>query len=75
MRSFQIKLLRTETSGANEDSKRYEEMLRKGRSLVQKVIDERRLASIFRYVRHQISWLVSIFRFVRRQHQKTIAKH
>ena len=34
--NFQFKLLRTETFGANEDRKRYEEMLMKARSLVQK---------------------------------------
>ena len=38
--NFQLKLLRTETSRANEDRKRYEEMLRKARSLVQKEIDK-----------------------------------
>ena len=39
MHNFQLKLLRTETSRANEDRKRYEEMLRKARSLMQKEID------------------------------------
>ena len=36
MHNFQLKLLGTETSRANEDRKRYEEMLLKARSLVQK---------------------------------------
>ena len=36
MHNFQLKLLRIETSRANEDRKRYEEMLMKARSLVQK---------------------------------------
>ena len=51
---FQLKLLRTETSRANEDRKRYEEMLMKARSLVQKEIDEQWWASIFRFVRSQV---------------------
>ena len=38
--NFQLKLVRTETSRANEDRKKYEEMLMKARSLVQKEIDE-----------------------------------
>ena len=49
-----MKLLRTETSRANEDRKRYEEMLRKARSLVQKEIDKQWWASIFRFVRRQV---------------------
>ena len=40
MHGFQLKLLRTETSRANGDRKRYEEMLIKARSLMQKEIDE-----------------------------------
>ena len=52
--NFQLKLLRTETSRANEDRKRYEEMLRKARSLVQKEIDKQWWASIFRFVRRQV---------------------
>ena len=40
MHNFQLKLVRTETSRPNEDRKRYEEMLMKARSLVQKEIDE-----------------------------------
>ena len=52
--NFQLKLLRIETSRANEDRKRYEEMLMKARSLVQKEIDEHRWASIFRFVRRQV---------------------
>ena len=52
--NFQLKLLRTETSRANEDRKRYGEMLMKARSLVQKEIDEQWWASIFRFVRRQI---------------------
>ena len=51
---FQLKLLRTETSRANEDRKRYEEMVMKARSLVQKEIDEQWWASIFRFVRRQV---------------------
>ena len=35
VQNFQLKLLRTETSRANEDRKRCEEMLMKARSLVQ----------------------------------------
>ena len=54
MHNFQLKLLRTETSRANEDRKRYEEMLRKARSLVQKEIDKQWWASIFRFVRRQV---------------------
>ena len=54
MHNFQLKLLRTETSRANEDRKRYEEMLKKARSLVQKEIDEQWWASIFRFVRRQV---------------------
>ena len=50
---FQLKLLRTETSRANEDRKRHEEMLMKVRSLVQKEIDEQWWASIFGFVRRQ----------------------
>ena len=52
--NFQLKLLRTETSRANQDRKRYEEMLRKARSLVQKEIDKQWWASIFRFVRRQL---------------------
>ena len=52
--NFHLKLLRTETSRANEDRKRYEEMLKKARSLVQKEIDEQRWASIFRFVRREV---------------------
>ena len=52
--NFRLKLLRIETSRANEDRKRYEEMLMKARSLVQKEIDEHRWASIFRFVRRQV---------------------
>ena len=52
--NFQLKLLRTETSRANEDRKRYEEMLRKARSLVQKEIDKQWWASIFGFVRRQV---------------------
>ena len=52
--NFQLKLLRTETSRANEDRKRYEEMLMKARSLVQKEIDEQWWASISRFVRRQV---------------------
>ena len=51
--TFQLKLLRTKISRANEDRKRYEEMLMKARSLVQKEIDEQCWASIFRFVRRQ----------------------
>ena len=51
---IQLKLLRTETSRANEDRKRYEEMLRKARSLVQKEIDKQWWASIFRFVKRQV---------------------
>ena len=54
MHNFQLKLLRTETSRANEDRKRYEEMLMVARSLVQKEIDEQLWASIFRFVRRQV---------------------
>ena len=54
MHSFQLKLLRTETSRANEDRKNYEEMLMKARSLVQKELDEQSWASIFRSVRRQV---------------------
>ena len=54
MHNFQLKLLRTETSRANEDRKRYEEMLRKARSLLQKEIDKQWWASIFRFVRRQV---------------------
>ena len=46
--SFQLNLLRTETFRANEHRKRFEEMLVKARSLVQKEIDEQWWASIFR---------------------------
>ena len=52
--NFQLKLLRTEISRANEDRKRYEEMLMKAKSLVQKQIDEQWWASIFRFVRRQV---------------------
>ena len=54
MHDFQLKLLRTENSRANEDRKRYEEMVMKARSLVQKEIDEQWWASIFRFVRRQV---------------------
>ena len=54
MHFFQLKLIRTGTSRANEDSKRYEEMLMKARSLVQKEIDEHWWESIFRFVRRQV---------------------
>ena len=54
MHNFQLKLLRTETSRANEDRKRYEEMLMKARSLVQNEIDEQWWAPIFRFVRRQV---------------------
>ena len=40
MHNFQLKLLRTETSRANEDRKKYEEMLMKARSMVQNEVDE-----------------------------------
>ena len=40
MHNFQLKLLGTEFSRANEDRKRFEEMLMEARSLVQKEIDE-----------------------------------
>ena len=52
--NFQLKLHRTETSRANEHRKRYEEMLMKARSLVQKEIDEQWWASICRFVRRQV---------------------
>ena len=52
--NFQLKLLRTETSRANEDRKMYEEMLRNARSLVQKEIDKQWWAFIFRFVRRQV---------------------
>ena len=52
--NFQLKLLTTETSRANEDRKRYEEMLKNAKSLVQKEIDEQRLAFIFRFVRREV---------------------
>ena len=52
--NFQLKLLRTETSRANEDRKRYEEMLRRARSLVQKETDEQWWASIFHFVGRQV---------------------
>ena len=52
--NFQLKLLRTETSRVNEDRKRYEEMLMKARSLVQKEIDEQWWASISRFVSRQV---------------------
>ena len=51
---FKLKVLRSETSRENEDRKRYEEMLMKARSLVQKQINEQRWASIFRFVRRQV---------------------
>ena len=54
MHNFQLKLLRTESSRANEDRKTYEEMLMKAKSLVQKEIDEQWWASIFRFVRRQV---------------------
>ena len=54
MHNFQLKLLRTETSRANEDRNRYEEMVMKARSLVQNEIDEQWWASIFRFVRRQV---------------------
>ena len=52
--NFQLKLLRTETFRPNENRKRYEEMLMKARSLVQKEIDEQWWASIFRFVKRQV---------------------
>ena len=52
--NFQFKLLTTELSRENEDRKRYEEMLMKASSLVQKKIDKQWWASIFRFVRHQV---------------------
>ena len=54
MHNFQVKLLRTETSRANEDRKRYEEMLMKARSLVRKEIGAQWWASIFRLLRRQV---------------------
>ena len=54
MHNFQLKLLRTETCRANEDRKRYEEMLMKARSLVKIEIDEQWWASLFRFVRRQV---------------------
>ena len=54
MHNIQLKLLRTENSRANEDRKRYEVMLMKARSLVQKKTDEQWWASIFRFVRRQV---------------------
>ena len=44
--SFQLKVLRTETSRAYENRRRYEEMVMKARSLVQKEIDEQLWVSI-----------------------------
>ena len=52
--NFQLKLLGTETSRANENRKRYEEMLMKARSLVQKEIGQQWWVSIFRFVRRQV---------------------
>ena len=52
--NFQLKLLRNETFRVNKDRKRYEEMLMKARSLVQKEIDEQWWASVFRFVRRQV---------------------
>ena len=40
MHKFKVKLLRIETSRANEDRKKYEKIIMKARSLVQKEIDE-----------------------------------
>ena len=54
MHNFQLKLLSTDTSSANEDRKRYKEMLVKARSPVQKEIDEHWWANLFRLVRFQV---------------------
>ena len=54
MHNFQLKLLRTEISRANEDRERYNEMLMNARSLVQKQIDKQWWASIFHFMRCQV---------------------
>ena len=51
---FQLKIPKTENSRANQDRKRYEEMLMKARSLVQEEIEKQWWASIFRFVRRQV---------------------
>ena len=53
MHTFTVKLLRTETSRANEDRERYE-MLMKARSLVGEEIGKHWWASIFRFVWRQV---------------------
>ena len=54
MHNFQLKLLRTERSMASEDRKKYEEMVVKARSLVQKETHEQWWSSIFCFVRRQV---------------------
>ena len=69
--NFQLKLLRTETSRAHEDRKRYEEMLMKARSLVRKEIDEQWWASNFRFVSRQVE---AIFKTTSENHRKKLEK-
>ena len=71
MHNFQLKLPRTETSRANEDRKRYGEMLMKARSLVQKETDEQWWASIFRFVRRQVE---ASFKTTSENHRKRLEK-
>ena len=69
--NFQLKLLRSEISRANEDMNRYEEMLMKARSLVQKKVDEQWWASIFRFVRRQFE---ASLKSTSENHRKQIKK-
>ena len=52
--NFQLKLLRTEVSGANEDKKSHVEMLMKARSVMKEEIDDQWWAPIFHFERRQV---------------------
>ena len=71
MHNFQLKLLKTETSRANEDRKKYDEMLLNARSLVQKQIDEQWWASIFHFMRRQVE---ASFKTTSEKHRNKLEK-
>ena len=54
MYNLQLKLLKTISSRAYEEGKKYGAMVVKARPLVQKKINEQLMASFFRFVRRQI---------------------